>query len=213
MNIISYFNPFPSSIFSKLHEMALQHELTSSKLQDSMRKMAGDFNSTLTNLQKVQTENHTLERQLSSRQVELDGVREEVREKVRLLEEEQAVARRRNKDLAELEQSMSIMRDVSGCGCYYGNHSLPYKELDGLGMTNSGIRNSTLLSQVCPVHSYNECTQLSSPQTHQGLRDRLAILQQQLDNSLSLTDDNGPTTSHSLSQLGDIYTVSSHSSC
>ena len=70
-------------------------------------------------------------------------------------------------------------------------------------MTNSGIRNSTLLSQVCPVHSYNECTQLSSPQTHQGLRDRLAILQQQLDNSLSLTDDNGPTTSHSLSQLGD----------
>ena len=103
MNIISYCNLFPSSIFSKLHEMALQHELTSSKLQDSMRKMAGDFNSTLTNLPKVQTENHTLERQLSSRQVELDGVREEVREKVRLLEEEQAVARRRDKDLAELE--------------------------------------------------------------------------------------------------------------
>ena len=126
MNIISYFNSFPSSTFSKLHEMALQHELTSSKLQDSMRKMAGDFNSTLTNLQKVQTENHTLERQLSSRQVELDGVREEVREKVRLLEEEQAVARQRDKDLAELEQSMSIMRDVSGCGCYYGNYSLPY---------------------------------------------------------------------------------------
>ena len=58
--------------------MALQHELTSSKLQDSMRKMAGDFNSTLTNLPKVQTENHTLERQLSSRQVELVLIGEEV---------------------------------------------------------------------------------------------------------------------------------------
>ena len=99
--------------------MALQHELTSSKLQDSMRKMAGDYSSTLANLQKVQTDNHTLERQLSSRQVELDGVREEVREKVRVLEEERAVARRRDKDLVELENSISTMREVSRCGCYY----------------------------------------------------------------------------------------------
>ena len=101
--------------YSKLHEMALQHELTSSKLQDSMRKMAGDYSSTLANLQKVQTEKHTLERQLSSRQVEMDGMRE----KVRVLEDERVVARRRDKELVELENSMSTMREVSRCGCYY----------------------------------------------------------------------------------------------
>ena len=103
--------------------MALQHELTSSKLQDSMRKMAGDFNSTLTNLQKVQTENHTLERQLSSRQVELDGVREEVREKVRLLLEEQAVV---GSVLLRQGPSWTGVKHVNngemwvGAGCYDG---------------------------------------------------------------------------------------------
>ena len=44
---------------------------------------------------------------------------------------------------------------------------------------------------------------LSFSQTHQGLRDKLSILQQQLDNSLALSEGNGPASSHSLSQLGD----------
>lgn len=95
--------------------MALQHELTSSKLQDSMRKMAGDFDTTLTNLKKVQAKKLSLEQQLSSQQDELDSVREEVRQKVRLLEEERVSARHREKDLTELEKSVSALREVSCC--------------------------------------------------------------------------------------------------
>lgn len=120
-----------------------------------MRKMAGDFDNTLTSLQKAQSEKQLLQQQLSSQQAELDRVREEVKEKERVWEEERVDVRRRAKEFAELEESVTQLREVSakvvvGVACCYGYHAPP-QELDKLGAhtgEEQTKQNSSLLSQV-----------------------------------------------------------------
>ena len=138
--------------------MALQHELTSSQLQASMRKMAGDFDTTLTNLQKTQAEKQLLHQQVSSQRAELESVREEVKEREKVWEEERADAQRRAEEFAELEESVSQLRGVSKGGWWVWLVAMDttLQELEKLSTHTSeeqSKHNSSLISQVswgCP---------------------------------------------------------------
>ena len=119
-----------------------------------MRKMAGDFDNTLTSLQKAQSEKQLLQQQLSSQQAELDRVREEVKEKERVWEEERVDVRRRAKEFAELEESVTQLREVSakvvvGVACCYGYHAPPLRSWTSLAHILVKNRPSkTLLSSL-----------------------------------------------------------------